>query len=173
MFLPFRPTWPKRCKVLSQARHAYEGAVKGNFMGLSRRLWVFMCVPHKLSMNQGPIAQWIERRSTEPEVPGSTPGRIVATATFIFSCEARESSAPDVFLPPSPPPSGGALVKDPWHELHTWPRSVYHECESDLCETYIYACTSDPKAIDAHTLTENCFSQFPYENQMALSVHVR
>lgn len=25
----------------------------------------------------GSIAQWIERRSTEPEVPGSTPGRIV------------------------------------------------------------------------------------------------
>eukprot|EP00955_Chlamydomonas_euryale_P074762 362129-Chlamydomonas_euryale.AAC.1 len=25
----------------------------------------------------GPVAQWIERRSTEPEVPGSTPGGIV------------------------------------------------------------------------------------------------
>ena len=27
-------------------------------------------------LHQGPVAQWIRRRSTEPEIPGSIPGRI-------------------------------------------------------------------------------------------------
>ena len=39
-------------------------------------------IPLSVCITAGPVAQWIRHRSTEPEIPGSSPGRV----TFVTLC---------------------------------------------------------------------------------------
>ena len=41
------------------------------------RLWVTIATPVFRQGSIGPLAQWIRRRPPEPEIPGSSPGRIM------------------------------------------------------------------------------------------------
>ena len=54
--------------------------IEGNFTGWMKFMKSNAISPrtHEESflLHQGPVAQWIRRRSTEPEIPGSIPGRI-------------------------------------------------------------------------------------------------